>query len=72
MAEQTDVRRHVVSNIFFEDEGEQPKTISTLTLIATENGEIQLLAAGVYRDTVTNQSGTWRIASRHLDLDKSY
>ena len=72
MAEQTDVRRHVVSNIFFENEGEQPKSISNLTLMVTENGEIQLLAAGVYRDTVVNKAGTWRIASRHLDLDKPY
>ena len=72
MSEQTDVRRHVISNIFFENEGEQPKVISNLTLMATENGAIQLLAAGVYRDIVINQSGIWRIASRHLDLDKPY
>jgi 3-phenylpropionate/cinnamic acid dioxygenase small subunit len=70
--EQTDVRRHVVSNIFFEAEGDQPRVISTLTLMATENGEIQLLSAGVYRDTVVNEAGVWRLVNRHLDLDKAY
>ncbi len=72
MAEQTDVRRHVVSNIFFKSEGDQPEVISNLTLLATENGEIQLLSAGIYRDTVVKQGDSWRLSHRHLDLDKGY
>lgn len=72
MAEQTDVRRHVVSNLFFEEEGAEPVAISGLTLIATENEDIQLLSAGIYRDVVTKQEGIWRICKRHLDLDKAY
>ena len=72
MATQTDVRRHVVSNIFFDESGADPVAISNLTLVATENGEIQLLTAGIYRDTMVQEKGNWRIANRHIELDKSY
>jgi 3-phenylpropionate/cinnamic acid dioxygenase small subunit len=69
---QTDVRRHVVSNIFFESEGDDPVVISNLTLMATENGEIKLLTAGIYRDTVRTTTAGWRLLKRHLDLDRPY
>lgn len=73
MEEQTDVRRHVVSNLFFEDEAsDTPLVVSNLTLMATENGEIQLLSAGVYRDRVIKLDGDWRILNRYLELDKAY
>lgn len=72
MAEQTDVRRHVVSNIFFDESGEVPVAVSSLTLFATENGAIELLTAGVYRDAVVEEDGQWRILDRHLELDKPY
>ena len=72
MAEQSDVRRHIISNIFFDESGEQPLAISNLTLVATENSEIQLLSAGVYRDTVVQEDGQWRVLNRHLELDKPY
>jgi hypothetical protein len=72
MSEQTDVRRHVISNIFFEAESGQPVVVSNLTLVATENGEAALLAAGVYRDTVIEEGGSWRILKRHVELDSSY
>jgi ketosteroid isomerase-like protein len=72
MAQQSDVRRHVVSNIFFDESGDQPVAVSNLTLVATENGEIKLLTAGIYRDTVVKSDGVWRIARRHIELDKPY
>ncbi len=72
MAEQTDVRRHVISNIFFESTGEQAVVISNLTLLATQDGVASLLATGVYRDTLVADGGTWRIRTRHIDLDSSY
>ena len=72
MAQQTDVRRHIVSNIFFDESGTDPVAVSNLTLVATENGEIQLLSAGIYRDTLTFEDGCWRISRRHIELDKSY
>ena len=72
MEEQTDVRRHVVSNLFFTSAGEQPEVVSNLTLLATEKGEIQLLSAGVYRDKVAHDGEGWVIVQRHIDLDKPY
>jgi 3-phenylpropionate/cinnamic acid dioxygenase small subunit len=72
-AEQTDERRHVVSNIFFDGHKDgNPVVVSNLTLIATEDGEIQLLSAGVYRDVVTCSEGEWVILHRHLELDRPY
>jgi 3-phenylpropionate/cinnamic acid dioxygenase small subunit len=75
MAEQTDKRRHVVSNIFFPTAGEPGEglpVVSNLTLLATENGAISLLSAGVYHDRVVQRDGQWTLLRRHLDLDKSY
>ena len=73
MAEQTDQRRHVVSNIFFDGERDgHPVVVSNLTLLATENGEIALLSAGIYRDVVVEVDGQWQILERHIELDKSY
>jgi hypothetical protein len=72
MAQQTDVRRHVVSNIFFQSTGKEPVVISNLTLLATENGVANLLATGIYHDTLTDDDGTWRICARHVELDSPY
>jgi 3-phenylpropionate/cinnamic acid dioxygenase small subunit len=75
MAEQTDKRRHVVSNIFFPNDtgsGEGIAIVSNLTLFATENGAISLLTAGVYHDRVVKREGVWQLLQRHLELDKSY
>ena len=72
MAEQTDVRRHVISNIFFEVADGKTVVISNLTLMATENGDIQLLSSGVYRDQVIKENGQWCIANRYLELDRPY
>ncbi|MEM9758944.1 MAG: nuclear transport factor 2 family protein [Pseudomonadota bacterium] len=69
---QTDVRRHVVSNAFFETEGTEPVVLSYLTLFATENGEVKLLCTGVYRDQVKRTADGWAIHRRHLDLDSPY
>jgi 3-phenylpropionate/cinnamic acid dioxygenase small subunit len=72
MSEQTDVRRHIISNIFFDESSADTTVVSNLSLMATENGEIQLLATGVYYDTVVVDGGSWCISKRHIDLDKAY
>ncbi len=73
MDQQTDKRRHVISNIFFESsQDNNVSVVSNLTLFATENGEIQLLSAGIYHDSVVKINDNWEIYRRHLDLDKSY
>ena len=69
---QTDVRRHVVSNAFFESEGDAPVVVSNLTLFATQNGQAKLLCTGVYRDVLHRTASGWCIHSRHLNLDSPY
>lgn len=73
MAAQTDKRRHVISNIFFESESEEAVSVmSNLTLLATEHGEINVLSAGLYRDHVVQQGGRWQLHRRHIELDRPY
>jgi len=73
MEEQTDRRRHVVSNIFFESEGEShASAVSNLSLFSTENGKISLVSAGIYHDELVKEGGQWLISERHLDLDLPY
>ena len=73
MASQTDVRRHVISNIVFANASEEAaQVVSNLTLLATDSGVLSLLSAGIYRDEVALLQGEWQIVNRHLDLDKSY
>lgn len=73
MASQTDQRRHVNSNLIVdESDPEVTRTTHYLTLLSTENGEIQLLSAGVYRCEIVVEGGSLRFRKLHLDLDKSY
>ena len=79
MKQQIDKRRHVISNIFFETShglgtftGGAIRVISNLTLLATENNQLNIISAGVYSDTVACVDGEWKVVKRHLDLDKAY
>lgn len=73
MAEQTDQRRHVVTNVFFEEVGEESaRLISNITITSVEHGQIRLVTSGLYRDEVVLQSGGWRIARRRIELDMPY
>jgi len=70
MTAQTDVRRHVISNFFFEAEGKKTATVvSSLVVSSVENGEINVIISGIYRDDVVKAEGVWQISHRHLDLD---
>jgi hypothetical protein len=67
---QTDVRRHVVSNFFFESEDKKKaRVVSNLVVTAVENGVINVIISGVYKDGVKKSNGVWRISERRLDLD---
>ena len=70
---QTDVRRHVITNLFFEKcGGTSARVVSDLSLFATERGQARLLCTGVYRDEVVHMGGRWVIADRDLHLDGAY
>ena len=70
---QTDVRKHVISNVWYESEGvDEAAVVSYLTLMATENGSTQLITTGIYRDRVSRADAGWLVAERHLTLDRPY
>ena len=73
MSSQTDQRRHVNSNLIVEGTADGvTRTKHYLSLFATENGEINLLSAGLYSSEIVEEDGTLRFRSLHLDLDKAY
>lgn len=73
MSSQTDQRRHVNTNLIVEGtEGGVTRTKHYLTLLATEDGEISLLSAGLYSSEIVEEGGALRFKSLHLDLDKAY
>lgn len=73
LTEQTDQRRHVITNIYFKDEAENSVTaISYLVLVAVENGALAVLSSGMYTDDCVNQNGEWKLQKRRLDLDLPY
>ena len=70
IAAQTDVRRHVISNFFFEAEMyKSGRVVSSVVVFSVENGEINVIISGIYRDDVVRRNGEWQISHRHLDLD---
>lgn len=70
---QTDKRRHLITNIFFEAEGDAAAdVVSNLTLFHTENGENGLITTGCYHDKVIKLDGVWLIANRDLSLDMPF
>lgn len=70
---QTDQRRHVNTNLIIDDsDPEVTRTTHYLTLLATDNGEIKVLSAGVYRIELVEDGGALRMRKLHLDLDRPY
>lgn len=73
LAEQTDQRRHVVTNIHFQNEKEDSITaVSYLVLITVENGKLETLSTGIYTDECVQRGEEWKIQTRRLDLDLPY
>ena len=71
---QTDVRRHVATNFFFEPTSSPDvvQVTSNLTITAVENGLIRLVTSGYYKDTVVQEEGRWCIGKRRIELDMAY
>ena len=71
---QTDQRRHVISNVFFEEEqADRAVVVSNLTLLATPpGGETAVVSAGLYRDTVVRRGDEWLFHERFLTLDRPF
>lgn len=72
-ATQTDQRRHVNSNLIVHGtEDGVTRTTHYLTLLATEDGEIKVLSAGVYRLELVEEGGHLRMQTLDLELDRPY
>ncbi len=70
---QTDVRRHVTTNVLIESTGSNTATsIANLTLTAVENASIRLVTSGYYRDQLLRDNGNWVITRRRIELDMAY
>jgi len=70
---QTDTRRHVISNFFFEEEGDsRAVALSQIVLFVTEHGEIRVLTSGIYRDVVEKNDTGWQITDRLLNLELGF
>jgi uncharacterized protein (TIGR02246 family) len=67
---QDDQRRHVITNVRFEEKGEDRAIVTAiLTLIVVAGGTLRVQSTGVYRNAVTREGGAWRFRSLHLMLD---
>ena len=73
LAAQDDQRRHVISNLCFDDETADSITAkSYLTLLVVKDGALTVLSCGMYTDRFVLDSGTWRMRERFLQLDRGY
>ncbi len=71
--EQTDQRRHVITNLHVEDEQADTATaIAYLSLMVTDGGELRAQATGVYTTEVAQEGGGWRFRKMHLSLDRPF
>ena len=70
---QTDVRRHIISNFFFEKEGDDSAiVVSQIVLAVTQHGKIEIMTSGIYRDAVEKRDGNWQIRDRLLKLELGF
>ena len=73
LAQQTDQRRHITTNVFYEREDERSATVvSYLLLGSVEDGKLSMLSSGWYRDELVSDDGSWRFKERYLYLDLPY
>ena len=73
LEQQTDQRRHNLSNLIVEKEtAADATTIANLTLLSVENGAVRVLSSGWYRDQLVHRDGHWQIRNRHIQLDLPY
>ena len=68
-----DRRRHVITNLFFEEtDADHATVICNLTITSVAQGSIRLVTSGLYRDNVAREDGQWRIQGRRIELDMPY
>ena len=70
VGEQTDQRRHVITNVRIGDQTDTDAEVTAiLTLIVVADGALTVKSSGLYRTRVVRDGDAWRFASMHLTLD---
>ncbi len=70
---QTDQRRHVITNIRFEEETESDaKVTATLTLNVTDEGKLTVQSVGVYTGECVDSGERWQFRKFNLALDSPF
>ena len=70
---QDDQRRHVLTNLRYESEGEQDAVVTaTLTLLVTADGELSVQSTGVFRTELVLEAGRWQFREFRLALDRPF
>ena len=73
MAQQSDQRRHCVSNMIFRRlDADTAVVDSFLSLSAAEHGTVRLVCTGTYRDEMCKLGGQWFIQRKVLRLDNPF
>jgi 3-phenylpropionate/cinnamic acid dioxygenase small subunit len=68
--QQTDQRRHVITNLRVEEETDSDATVTaTLTLNVVDEGTLTVQSIGVYRAECVDAGDRWRIRGFNLALD---
>jgi len=69
----TSRRRHVLTNSFLLQDGEDDAVVqSYITLYLIEGEQLSLHLIGVYRDHVIKEDGEWKILGREAEMDVPY
>ncbi len=69
-AAQDDLRRHVCTTRVVEPSGPGEATArGYLTLISVRDGRLEVLSTGTYTDEVVQSGTSWRLRTRHIELD---
>jgi 3-phenylpropionate/cinnamic acid dioxygenase small subunit len=69
-AAQDDRRRHVCTNLVVDLSGPGAASArSYLTLCSVRDGRLEVLCTGTYTDEVVQDGQSWRLRSRHIELD---
>ena len=73
MAQQTDQRRHCISNTLFRTLNPESAVVdSFLSLTAAAGGTARLVCTGTYRDDMIKTGGQWFIQRKVLRLDNPF
>lgn len=67
--QQTDQRRHIISNTFFTSSN---MVTTNVTITSVENDRTSLVCTGIYNDEVVSVNGEWMISKRQINLDSGF